>query len=307
MPSTADSFAQALLDYRRKSSTPQSLTDLENFDPTAALQQYGAAATGDFQKQFGQDVTDLRGAAAGAGRLKTGFYDQDVGRLATSEAAQVTRDLAGQAMNAASLKAGTLESATGTQEEEQNRYLDLLSGQLDREQAARNAKQQGKSSLFGALGSIGGAIAGGPIGAAAGKLLLSSERFKDNIKPLEGASETLDRLPAKRFTYKGDDQPQVGVMAEDVDRELPEASVRDEQGRPTAVDYTKVLPLVLEATREQGEQIRQLRGELDRLMGGGRLGAPPPEEDEGMMPPPRRPGMMMVGGGQGPMPMGGVN
>jgi hypothetical protein len=69
-------------------------------------------------------------------------------------------------------------------------------------------------------------------------------------------------MPGRRFRYNGDDQPQVGVMAEDVDRAMPEASVRDDAGRPTAVNYLKLVPLLIEASREQGDEIDRLKAAL---------------------------------------------
>ena len=265
MPSTSDLFAQALQDYARPGGKSKSLTDLENFDPTAALQQYGQAAYGDFSQQLGQQLSDLKGSAVGAGRLKTGFFDTDTGRLTQTLAGQYQRDLSSQALAASGQKLGATEAAAGIGEEEQNRYLDLLSGQLDRDTAAQNARRQQQGGLLSGLGSLAGTLGGAAI-------LASSERFKDDVEPIDHASDRLSRMPGVRFRYKGSDEPNVGVLAEDVDRELPEASVRDGEGRPTAVDYPKLMPLLVEASREQGEEIQRLRGELDRLTGGGRLG-----------------------------------
>lgn len=263
MPSTSELFAKALRDYSRGGGTPPSLTALESFDPTASLKTYGEAAYGDFNRNLQRNIGDLRGAAVGAGRLRTGFYDEDVGRLTTDLAGQYQRDLASHAMDAAGLKASTLGTATGYREDEQNRSLDLMSGQLDRETAERNARRAEKAAMWGGIGQVAGTV---------GAFALSGERFKTDIEPIESASERLERMPGVRFRYKGSQEPEVGVLAEDVDRELPEASLRDEAGRPTAVDYTKIVPFLMEATREQGAEIRQLRGELERLAAGGRLG-----------------------------------
>lgn len=255
MASTSDLFSQALLQLQRGGQTPSEVTDLATYDPTAALQQYGAAAGSQFNTALNQNLKSLQGRAASAGRLKTGFYDQDVGRLTTNLAQQYQTDLAGEALGAAQLKANTLGTAAGYAEDEQNRYLDVLSGQLDREQARKNQVAQQQSSVWGTAGEVAG---------AALPFLLSSERFKDNVEPLDDASERLKMIPGRRFTYKGDDQPQVGVMAEDVDRAMPEAAMHDASGQPAAVDYAKLVPLLIEATREQGDAIEQLKAELRR-------------------------------------------
>jgi len=253
MASTSDLFAQALAQFTRGGGTPSSLNALASYDPSAALNTYAQGAYNTFNQGFQQNLTALKGQAAGAGRLKTGFYDQDVGTLAKGMGSQEQNAIAGQAMNAAGLQESALGTATGYAEDEQNRYLDLLSGQLDREQARKNQVSEQQGSLMSGIGSI--------LGTGAG-LLLSSERFKDDVEPLDNASDRLAAIPGRRFTYKGDDQPQVGVMAEDVDRAMPEAAVHDDSGRPAGVDYLKLVPLLIEASREQGDEIARLKAAL---------------------------------------------
>jgi hypothetical protein len=250
MASTSDLFSQALAQFQRGGAAPSTLSALEGYDPSQALNTYAQGAYNTFNQGFKQNLSDLKGSAVGAGRLKTGFYDQDVGRLATTMGNQEQQAIAGQALNAASLKASTLGTATGYQEDEQNRYLDLLSGQLDREQAQRNANAQQTAGIFGGLGELGG--------AAAGIALLSDERYKDDVEPIEGASDKVRRMPGYRFSYKGDDEPQVGVMAQDVQREVPEA-VEGGGREPMMVDYRKLVPMLIEASREQGDEIDRLK------------------------------------------------
>jgi hypothetical protein len=48
----------------------------------------------------------------------------------------------------------------GLQSEERNQYLDLLSGNLDRQQAEKNRKQSFWNSIIGAGGAAGGAYFG---------------------------------------------------------------------------------------------------------------------------------------------------
>lgn len=281
MSSTSDAWAQALVDYKRNGSTPGAVTDLANFDPSQALATYGKAAAGQFQTQFNTDLSALKGSAAGAGRLKTGFYDQDVGRLAQTESNQYQQAIAGQAENAAALKANTLGTAAGYAEDEQNRYLDLLSGQLDRETARQNQIKAEQGSVWGAVGQIAGTA-----GA-----LLSSEKFKDDVEPIEDATAKLGALPGKRYTYKGDDTPQIGVMAEDASHVAPEAVQNDEHGQPMAVDYQKLVPLVIEATREQAGEIEEIKGVLMQLVQGGKLGAGTPAAPPTMRLPMQQPQM----------------
>lgn len=85
--------------------------------------------------------------------------------------------------------------------------------------ASRNALMQG---LFG----LGGAA-----------LFASDEDVKDNIVPI---GELNDGTGLYSFTYKGDDTPQVGVMAQEVEKTLPDAVIKNDKGI-RHVDYAKVL------------------------------------------------------------------
>ena len=69
----------------------------------------------------------------------------------------------------------------------------------------------------------------------------SSERFKENIKPMDKASETLFSLKPITFRYKKEidpnGTPQFGLVAEDVEKISPDLVVRDESGRVNSVRY----------------------------------------------------------------------
>jgi hypothetical protein len=278
-PTNSDRFAQALNDYSRPAGTPQAVTDLAKFDPQASLNTYATGAWDSILNQAGgmkDQLRDLAGSSVGAGRVDSGLFDEDRGEVMNRGMESFGSALAQQGMNAASLRASTLNSAAGFQEEEQNRYLELVRAGMDDDTARQNARAAARAGTWGAIGQIAGTV-----GTA---IASSSKRYKDDIEPIDSASERLERIPGVRFRYKGSDRPEVGVIAEDVDEVLPEAVVRDEQGRPDEVDYAKVIPLVLEATREQGQAIREIQSQIEQLAGGGMLGSPGEEE----MPVPRR-------------------
>jgi len=88
--------------------------------------------------------------------------------------------------------------------------------------------------------SGGGGGLGGAIGAVAGvaKLLpmlgISDKRAKDNIKPV---GKTFDGQTVYSYTYKGDDAPRMGLLAQEVEKHHPDA-VGEARGLKT-VDYGK--------------------------------------------------------------------
>src|SRR4029079_3744542 len=96
------------------------------------------------------------------------------------------------------------------------------------------------------IGSIWGQTTSG--GAAvfinsAGKLgtTTSSRRFKEDIKPMDEASEALFALKPVTFRYKKEIDPegipQFGLIAEEVAEVNPELVVRDNEGRVNTVRY----------------------------------------------------------------------
>lgn len=78
-----------------------------------------------------------------------------------------------------------------------------------------NAQMQQQAGLFGGIASLGGSAL-----SAGLPLIFSDRRLKENIKQI---GETNDDLPLYLFNYKGNPQPQIGVMAQDVEKRDPEA------------------------------------------------------------------------------------
>lgn len=76
--------------------------------------------------------------------------------------------------------------------------------------------------------------AGAQLGSAA--IMASDERLKDDI---EKVGKTPGGLPVYSYHYKGDDTPQVGVMAQDVKKKQPKA-LGPLIGKYMTVDYGKV-------------------------------------------------------------------
>jgi hypothetical protein len=105
------------------------------------------------------------------------------------------------------------------------------------------------TQISGIVGGAFGAYYGGPAGAAAGyqagsslgqategsfadpTSYFSDERMKTDIKPLGKVTSLLD-LPAYEYRYKGEKKKRKGVMAQDVQKVLPEAVTEvDYQGK----------------------------------------------------------------------------
>jgi hypothetical protein len=104
----------------------------------------------------------------------------------------------------------------------------------------------------------------------------SSERFKDNIKPMDQASEVLYTLRPVTFRYKKEVDPastsQFGLVAEDVEKVDSDLVVRDKEGKPYSVRYDQVNAMLLNEflkehrkVEEQGAMIAKQQKQIEVL------------------------------------------
>ena len=102
-------------------------------------------------------------------------------------------------------------------------------------------------NIFGATSSGGAAV----LVNSSGKLgtMTSSRRFKEEIKPMDQASEALFALKPVTFRYKKEIDPagmhQFGLVAEEVEKVNPDLVVRDKEGKPYSVRYEQVNAMLL--------------------------------------------------------------
>ena len=94
----------------------------------------------------------------------------------------------------------------------------------------------------------------------------SDEKLKDNLKPISNSLKNLQKLTGYEFdwnkkqdTYEGHD---VGVVAQEVEKVLPEVVATRDSGYK-AVKYEKMIPLLIEAIKEQQQQINKLEEKLN--------------------------------------------
>lgn len=76
---------------------------------------------------------------------------------------------------------------------------------------------------------------------------VSDQRLKNDIQPLTGALSTVCELQGVQYTMGG--QPQVGFLAQQVAGVVPEAVSASRDGF-LAVDYSRIVPLLVEAVKE---------------------------------------------------------
>tara|TARA_R110000737_G_scaffold207750_1_gene225644 strand:+ start:53 stop:955 length:903 start_codon:yes stop_codon:yes gene_type:complete len=89
---------------------------------------------------------------------------------------------------------------------------------------------------------------------AAGEIASQSdERLKSNIKIISGAIDKVKNLKGVTFTFKADDRPSTGLLAQDVQSVMPE--VITQNGDYLYVSYGNLLGLIVEAVKELDQKI----------------------------------------------------
>jgi hypothetical protein len=128
---------------------------------------------------------------------------------------------------------------------------------------------QGTQTRTFIAGISGVAVAGSTVVVnASGQLGIaaSSERFKDEIKRMDKASEAILALQPVTFYYKKEIDPtrtsQFGLVAEDVEKVNPALVMRDEQGKPYGVRYDKVNAMLLNEFLKEHRRVEKQSREI---------------------------------------------
>jgi hypothetical protein len=127
------------------------------------------------------------------------------------------------------------------------------------------SKSTGALIVTGGVG-IGGALnVGGDVTAYA----TSDQRLKDNITPIPNALEKVLSISGNTFDWNEKSEKEgsdVGIIAQEILEVLPEIVTTRDNGY-LAVRYEKLVPLLIEAIKEQQETISNLQNRLEILEG----------------------------------------
>jgi len=103
----------------------------------------------------------------------------------------------------------------------------------------------------------------GNLGTAA-----SSERFKEEIKPMDQTSEAILGLKPVTFHYKNDSKgkPQFGLIAEEVAKVNPDLVAHDKNGEIYTVRYDAVNAMLLNEFLKEHRAVQELKKEVGALV-----------------------------------------
>ena len=96
----------------------------------------------------------------------------------------------------------------------------------------------------------------------------SSARYKDDIKPMDKASEAILRLEPVTFRYNQELDPdgvaQFGLIAEQVEKIDSDLVVRDEDGKVSTVRYEAVNAMLLNEFLKEHRTVQELKATIAR-------------------------------------------
>jgi hypothetical protein len=99
-------------------------------------------------------------------------------------------------------------------------------------------------------------------------------RFKENVRDMADASAMVMDLRPVVFNYREDVAPgsgkQYGLIAEEVAEVAPDLVALGLDGKPYAVRYHVLAPLLLNEMQKQQREIENLKQELAALQGANR-------------------------------------
>jgi len=121
-------------------------------------------------------------------------------------------------------------------------------------------------------GISGQAVSGSPVYVNAGGqlgVLPSSERFKEQIKSMDNASEAILEVEPVTFHYKKEIDPDAvshfGLIAEKLAGVSPDLFGRDDQGKPFTVRYDAVNAMLLNEFLKEHRRVQDLESALEQL------------------------------------------
>jgi hypothetical protein len=127
------------------------------------------------------------------------------------------------------------------------------------------------------IGGISSSVVAGGVTVVVGTdghlgTIVSSQRFKEEMKPMDKASEVILALKPVTFRYKKELDPngipQFGLVAEDVEKVNPDLVARDAEGKVYTVRYEAVNAMLLNEFIKEHRKVEQQEATIAQLRKG---------------------------------------
>jgi hypothetical protein len=159
--------------------------------------------------------------------------------------------LAGESLGTGSGNVYIGEGTFGTSQESNQTYI-------------RNINTTVQPTAGGTVDYVTVRLSDGRLGHTA-----SSQRYKENIKPMDKASEVIFSLRPVTYRYNKEIDPDqnldYGLVAEDVAKVDPKLAIRDGRGRIESVRYTAINAMLLNEFLKAHRKMEQQQEQIDVL------------------------------------------
>jgi hypothetical protein len=98
----------------------------------------------------------------------------------------------------------------------------------------------------------------GTIRATGDVIAYSDIRVKENIKTIDNALNKVNKLRGVEFNKIGSEEKSIGVIAQEIEKVLPEVVKEDDKGMKS-VAYGNIVGVLIEAIKDQQKQINELK------------------------------------------------
>jgi hypothetical protein len=110
----------------------------------------------------------------------------------------------------------------------------------------------------------GNATVGNDLTVSGDVVVSSDARLKANIVSLGSTLSRLLLIDGKRYTMKKDGKQKIGVLAQDIQKVFPKLVTTDDKDM-LAVNYQGLVPVLINALKEQQSEIDTYREEVSEL------------------------------------------
>jgi hypothetical protein len=234
----------------------------------------------DFETYF-ESALDTLSNVTTVGALDAGSITSNFGAIDVGTSDISGRTLTGTAVSGSTVSAQTL-NLSGVEITSTAAELNVLDGAT----VANNTT--GKGAILGTNGALalsstlgivgGGAMITGSVYIdgdielpnnhtmkAQSFVTYSDRELKKNIEPMGDALDKVMKLEAVTYDMKSSGKAEIGFIAQDVAKVVPEVCALDNMGVGRGIDYSRVSTLLVGAIKSQQEQIADLMEKLDKL------------------------------------------
>jgi hypothetical protein len=94
----------------------------------------------------------------------------------------------------------------------------------------------------------------------------SSIRWKEDVRTLSDPLQLVEQLRGVRYTWKADGRADIGLIAEEVGKVVPEVVTFEENGVDArTVNYGRLVGVLVESIKQQQREMEQQDEEMDAL------------------------------------------